>query len=65
MGPHRRLFHLAKLKPDSTEHRNALYGYPEQGQITERFTRDIEQLGETGKEGKPKLELRDSVVFMR
>src|SRR5215218_2679761 len=29
----------------------------EQGQITERFTRAIEQLGETNSNGEPKLEL--------
>ena len=35
----------------------------EQGQITERFTRAIEQLGETDDNGKPKLELRLGGIY--
>jgi hypothetical protein len=35
----------------------------EQGQITDRFTRAIEQLGETDDNGKPKLELRLGGIY--
>jgi hypothetical protein len=35
----------------------------EQGQITERFTRAIEQLGETNSNGEPKLELRLGGIY--
>src|SRR5215204_4967689 len=35
----------------------------EQGQITERFTRAIDQLGETDDKGKPKLELRLGGIY--
>lgn len=35
----------------------------EQGQITERFTRAIDQLGETDDEGKPKLEIRLGGIY--
>jgi hypothetical protein len=35
----------------------------EQGQLTERFTRAIEQLGETDDKGKPKLELRLGGIY--
>src|SRR5215203_3394049 len=35
----------------------------EQGQITERFTRAIDQLGATDDEGKPKLEIRLGGIY--
>src|SRR5215203_26627 len=35
----------------------------EQGQITERFTRAIDQLGETNSNGEPKLELRLGGIY--
>ena len=35
----------------------------EQGQITERFTRAIDQLGATDEKGKPKLEIRLGAIY--